>query len=240
MMPNNMEEMLKKIERDCCEWIALNRIDKEVVIAENVQVISCDTRDFALSWSFKQPEPYKKANCNYEFWANEGLQMIQRLKQEGGLEEYLIEPNEIVSWLVDVCQKSGGFEEDWRFLTAKVERCSDWQIKYIRFVRHGSLFIVCNSYMQPIQWRLVIDNIYDPIHENDAIDVKDIEKHSSELETTTAHTIQNTWFCSYNDKPKDAMYKGPCCKRCRNRFKKSGYCTKHQSDSNCYRFKLEK
>jgi len=237
-----MEEMLKKIERECCEWIALNRIDKEVVIAENVQVISCDTRDFALSWSFKQPEPYKKANCNYEFWANEGLQMIQRLKQEGCLEDYLIEPTEIMSWLDEVCQKTGGYDKDWRFFTAKLDGCRDWDIKYIRFVRRGDRFIVCNSYMRPVKWRLVIENIYDPVHDADeAIDKRDVERQSSEAESAPVYTLQNPYLWqNYENKPKKACYEGPCCGRCRNRFKKSEFCTKHQSNSNCYRFKLEK
>ena len=38
----------------------------------------------------------------------------------------------------------------------------NWNLKYIRFVRNPNVpdeFVVCNSYMYPIEWRKVIKNI---------------------------------------------------------------------------------
>ena len=38
----------------------------------------------------------------------------------------------------------------------------NWNLKYIRFVRNPKVpdeFVVCNSYMYPIEWRKVIKNI---------------------------------------------------------------------------------
>lgn len=237
-----MEEKLTIIDGEYDDWVPLRRIDKDVAIDEKVQVINCDTRDFAIAWSFEQPEEYKKAYFNYEVWTNKGLSMIGNLEKEGKLEDYLIEPTEIVSWLDEVCQKTGGYDKNWRFFTAKLDGCRDWKIKYIRFVRRGDRFIVCNSYMRPVKWRLIIENIYDPVHDaDDAIDKRDIERQSWKAEWDPVYTLQNTYLWQgYENKPKKACYEGPCCGRCRNRFKKSEFCSKHNADTNCYRFKLEK
>lgn len=35
-------------------------------------------------------------------------------------------------------------------------------------------------------------------------------------------------------------YSGPCCARCKNRYKRSDFCGGHHQDDRCYRFKLEK
>lgn len=145
------------------DWIPLQRIDDEVAIVDEVQTISCDTRDFALGWNFKKPEPYKKAECGLERRSNEGLARMRRLKDSPAIGDYLIEPSEIVPWLKKLCEKSGGFDEDWRLLSATVDGCYDWDIKYIRFVRHESgRFMVCNSYWMPVKWRKIYDNLKKP------------------------------------------------------------------------------
>ena len=162
-----MEEIIKVIDGEYDKWVPLKRIDPQAEIADRVQTISCDTRDFALGWQFKQPEPYKKATCGLEYRTNDGLKQIEKLKRNGKIADCLIEPPEILPWLNEICQKSGGYDEDWRFLTAKVDGCQDWDIKYIRFVRHeDGRFIACNGYMWPIEWRKVVENIYDLVHDS--------------------------------------------------------------------------
>lgn len=142
------------------DWVPLQRIDDEATIADDVQTISCDTRDFALGWNFKKPEPYKKAECGLEVRTNEGLARARRIANSKALGDYLIEPGEIVSWLKKLCEKSGGYDEDWRYLAASVDGCDGWDIKYIRFVRHDNgRFMVCNAYWFPIKWRKVLDNL---------------------------------------------------------------------------------
>lgn len=32
---------------------------------------------------------------------------------------------------------------------------------------------------------------------------------------------------------------GPCCSRCKNRYSLSEFCTKHEKDEKCYRFKFD-
>lgn len=168
------EELQKKVDKlrlidgEYDDWVSLKDIEQDAEIAARVETLYCDTRDFALGWNFKQVEPYKKASIGLEYRTNEGLKQIEKLKRNGKIADCLIEPHEILPWLNELCQKSGGYDKDWRFLTAKVEGCYDWDIKYVRFVRQsGGRFIACNSYFWPIEWRKVVENIYDPIHDAD-------------------------------------------------------------------------
>ena len=39
---------------------------------------------------------------------------------------------------------------------------------------------------------------------------------------------------------KHVVYEGHCCGRCSNRYRRTDFCDKHHTDTNCYRFKLEK
>lgn len=160
---SNVPDILRVIDGEYDEWVLLKKIVDDAEIADSVKTISCDTRDFALGWNFKRPEPYKKAECGLEVRSNEGLARMKRIEQSPALKDYLIEPSEIVPWLKKLCEKSGGFEEDWRMLSATVDGCYGWDIKYIRFVRHESgRFMVCNSYWVPVKWRKILDNLKKP------------------------------------------------------------------------------
>ena len=165
------DEKLTIIDGEYDHWVSLRRIEPTATIADTVQTISCDTRDFHLGWNFKQPEMFKKADCGYEYRTNEGLTALAKMIKNGSIADCEIEPTEILPWLDRICQLSGGYEQDWRYLTARVKHCDGWNIKYIRFVRHpekADRFIVCNSYMQPIAWREVADNIYDIMDDTQA------------------------------------------------------------------------
>lgn len=157
---STIPDKLVVISGEYDDWVPLQRIDDDAKIVDEVQTISCDTRDFALGWNFKKPEPYKKAECGLENRTNEGLARVRRIEHSKALQDYLIEPGEIVPWLKKLCEKSGGYDEEWRCLTASVEGCTDWHIKYIRFMRHDSgRFMVCNAYWWPIKWRKILDNL---------------------------------------------------------------------------------
>lgn len=157
---NKIPDILKFIDGEYEDWVPLKQIVDDVKIADTVMTISCDTRDFALGWNFKKPEPYRKAECGLENRTNEGLARARRIEHSKALGDYLIEPGEIVPWLKKLCEKSGGYDEDWRMLHANLDGCRDWNIKYIRFVRHDSIrFMVCNAYWYPIKWRKILDNL---------------------------------------------------------------------------------
>jgi len=159
---SKVPEVLSVIDGEYDEWVLLKRIIDDVVVAEHVQTISCDTRDFALGWNFEKLQPYKKAECGLEVRTNEGLTRIRRIQNSSAISEYLIEVSEIIPWLKQLCEKSGGYEEDWRMLSADVKGCTDWDIKYIRFVRHGNKFMVCNAYWMPVKWRKILANLRKP------------------------------------------------------------------------------
>lgn len=156
-------EVLNVINGEYDEWVPLKRIPDDATVADEVKTISCDTRDFALGWGFKKPELYKKAECGLEVRSNEGLARVSRIAQSKSLGDYLIGVGEIVPWLKKLCEKSGGYDEDWRYLAADVKDCTGWDIKYIRFIRHDcEHFMVCNAYWMPIKWRKILDNLKNP------------------------------------------------------------------------------
>lgn len=93
---SNVPDTLRVIDGEYDEWVLLKKIFDDAKIADTVQTISCDTRDFALGWNFKQPEPYKKAECGLERRSNDGLARMRRLKDSPAIGDYLIEPSEIV------------------------------------------------------------------------------------------------------------------------------------------------
>ena len=157
---SNIPEILIIIDGEYDSWIPLKQVIDNAKVADSVETISCDTRDFAIGWDFKRPEPFKRADCGLEIRTNEGLARMRRLKDSPALSDYLIEATKIVPWLKQVCEKSGGFDEDWRYLTAKVDGCTNWDIKYIRFVRHDTEhFMVCNAYWYPVKWNKILDNM---------------------------------------------------------------------------------
>lgn len=157
---SNIPEVLNVIDGEYDEWVPLKQVADDAKIANTVKTLSCDTRDFALGWNFKRPEPFKRAECGLEVRTNDGLARARRIEQSKSISDYLIDPDEIVPWLKKLCEKSGGYDKDWRFLSATVDGCGNWDIKYIRFVHHDSgRFMVCNSYWHPIKWRKVLDNI---------------------------------------------------------------------------------
>lgn len=160
---SNIPDVLKIIDGEYDDWVPIKQISDDATISPGVETISCDTRDFALGWNFKQPESYKKAECGLEVRTNEGLARMCRLKGSPAIGDYLIERSEIVPWLKKLCEKSGGYDEDWRMSVANVYGCHGWDIKYIRFVKHtDGRFFVCNAYWMPVKWGKILDNLQKP------------------------------------------------------------------------------
>lgn len=154
--------MINKIEGEYDEWISVQQIDPNYEIDPSVQQIYCDTRDFAIGWNFEQPQIYENDECGYERRSNKGIKNLRNLFTIDNRHNYTINENEIITWLNELCLRTGGYDKDWRFLSADVKDCQDWDIKYIRFVRNPHKtdeFIVCNNYMQPIHWKEIIPNL---------------------------------------------------------------------------------
>ena len=154
--------MINRIEGEYDGWVSVKDISMDAEIDDSVQILYVDTRDFAVGWNLEQPNYYENANCGYESNTNNGLEKLRNLFSVSNRSEYTISKSEIISWLDDLCKKTGGYDEEWRCLEANLKNCMNWNLKYIRFVRNPKIpdeFVACNNYMYPIEWREVIKNI---------------------------------------------------------------------------------
>lgn len=144
------------------KWTSLQAFSENTDIDENVQVLHCDTRDFHIIGSSEKPKVYKKAECIYEYWRNKGLSKLYNLLSKSNRGNYAISSNEIVPWLFKLCEATGGFDKNWRYVDANVKNCTGWNLKYIRFVKNDKCkdeYIVCNSYLMPIKYKEIIQNL---------------------------------------------------------------------------------
>lgn len=150
--------MIEKITGEYDRWVRIKNMAENIKIEDNVQVMSCDTRDFAMGWQFEQP---KISNYHNDIY-NEGIKNLLNLYRVSNRDKYIIPKTNIIKWLTDLCEKTGGTALEWRYVEAKVRHCENWALKYIRFVRdieNSDNFIVCNSYMQPIHWKEIIPKL---------------------------------------------------------------------------------
>lgn len=155
-------DKINLIDGEYGSWVSVNHLNFDAEIADRVQVIYCDTRDFAIGWNFEKPKVHKNAKCGYECNQNKGLQRLYSLFTKENREKYTINKKDIIKWLDTLCKETGGYECDWRFLAADVKNCTNWDIKYIRFVRNDKNpdeFVVCNNYLFPIEYREIIKNL---------------------------------------------------------------------------------
>lgn len=144
------------------KWLPLKCYSDDTSISAKTVAIHCDTRDFFVNSSEEEPELYEKAYCNLEKWSNEGILRLYKLFSKENRQNYSIQGDKIIPWLKELCEKTGGYDREWRCIVSNVKDCTDWNIKYIRFVRNPKCdneFIVCNSYFKPIKYKEIIENI---------------------------------------------------------------------------------
>lgn len=148
-------------------WVSLNNFDINADIKEEVQIISCDTRDFHITWGFERPKITKKAECGYEISRNEGLfklySILKKSNKSIKKQNVSIDKKDILKWLKELYKNTGG-ERSWRYisLSIDIEGCQGWNLKYIRFIKDNNekdKFIVCNSYLYPIEYKKIISNL---------------------------------------------------------------------------------
>lgn len=142
------------------EWEALKTTPNDMEFGKDIQAIHCDTKDFYILRSLNKPEFNKNPRCNYEYWRNEGIKRINSLLKQKNRSNYAISSKEIIPWLKQLCEKTDGYDRDWRYLEADVKNCRNWELKYIRFIRNNNVedeFIVCNSYLTPIHYKEVLE-----------------------------------------------------------------------------------
>lgn len=106
-----------------------------------VTEIHCDTRDFAVTYS-------------YTTHTKEDHKEVYRLLNGPKINErYLMHQDQIIPWLRSIEAISGGRNE-WRCLNfTHITTTKGW-LKYIRFYRYtAEQFVVCDSYSTPIDWQ---------------------------------------------------------------------------------------
>lgn len=145
-------EKLNVIGGELDDWVVINTINLDAEILDKVKSIYCDTRDFAITWNSNLPGI---AKCH---------KFVQSVKEDK--DKYVINKEDILRWLNKLCEKAGGYGYSWRFLYANLKGCTNWDIKYIRFVRNdknSDEFIVCNKDFIPIEYREIVKNLYKEI-----------------------------------------------------------------------------
>ena len=95
------------------EWIPM---EADVVIPDEVQFISVDTRDFHWLLETETPNEYiKKIAVNAD-------------------DKYLVSIEDMIEWISDLKKKTGG-DGDWRHIELKNGHGGDRWLKYVWFVR---------------------------------------------------------------------------------------------------------
>lgn len=116
-------------------------IDQAAEVDPPITGIHCDTRDFAVTYSYTT---YTKKDHK---------EVYRLLHGEKINERFLIPQDEIIPWLKNIEALSGG-KNKWRCLNfTHIKTRLGW-LKYIRFYRYTEhTFVVCDSYSTPIDWR---------------------------------------------------------------------------------------
>jgi hypothetical protein len=124
-------------------------IDNVFKIYRDVKSVHCDTRDFAVAYSDRLPQKDDNAN-------------LYRLLHGSKINErFLIHKDRIIPWLKEVETIAGG-KAEWRCLNFNgIDTRLGW-LKYIRMYRYNQdMFVVCDSYGDPICWDLCTEENLD-------------------------------------------------------------------------------
>ena len=132
-------------------WIYIDEVIKlsKLFTLNVIKELHVDTRSFSCLLLKENSD--EDENCS----------IIRKLvKNQNALEKNIIEEADILTWVKEIENISGGLGH-WRFLNFKTLDVSmDW-LKYIRFYRYNEhQFIVCDSLNYPIEYRkCTVDNL---------------------------------------------------------------------------------
>lgn len=125
-------------------WLYIDEVIKlsKLFTLNVIKELHVDTRSFSCLLLKENSDEDK--NCS----------IIRKLvKNQNALEKNIIEEADILTWVKEIENISGGLGH-WRFLNFNTLDVSmDW-LKYIRFYRYNEhQFIVCDSLSYPIEYR---------------------------------------------------------------------------------------
>ena len=132
-------------------WVYIDEVIKlsKLFTLNVIKELHVDTRSFSCLLLKENSD--EDENCS----------IIRKLvKNQNALEKNIIEEADILTWVKEIENISGGLGH-WRFLNFNTLDVSmDW-LKYIRFYRYNEhQFIVCDSLSYPIEYRkCTIDNL---------------------------------------------------------------------------------
>ena len=128
-------------------WIP---IDQAPEVDPLITGIHCDTRDFAVTYSYT-PTP-RKTTRKCTACCTEGKSTI------------LIQQDEIIPWLKRIEAMAGG-KAGWRCLNfTHITTTRGW-LKYIRFYRYTEdTFVVCDWFNTPIDWQACSEETLEKEH----------------------------------------------------------------------------
>lgn len=138
------------------DWTTISSLTQLIAL----QVINCNTRDFACN-GFDFNEKETKDFFSDKERGKSKLKNLLLLNKQDKLktDKYFISLEEILPWLASIKEKTGG-ENEWRIFYANLDNCHNWDLKYIRFYKvENDKYIVCNSYWIPIEWKQVLENL---------------------------------------------------------------------------------
>ena len=122
-------------------WVYIDEVIKLLTL-NGVKELHVDTRSFSCLLLDKNSD------------ADENCSIIRKLiKNQNALEENIIEQADVLTWVKEVENISGGLGH-WRFLNFNTLDVSMGWLEYIRFYRYNEhQFIVCDSLSYPIEYR---------------------------------------------------------------------------------------
>ncbi len=120
------------------EWLPIEYFQ---YIPNGVNAIHCDTRDFHMIMR------------NYKIEKDQYKDLYRLLHGAKINECFLIKRSEIMSWLKNIEEISGG-KCKWRCLNFYTIKTKLGWLKYIRMYHYkDDYFVVCDGYAEPIDWR---------------------------------------------------------------------------------------
>ena len=127
-------------------------IDQAPEVDPLITGIHCDTRDFAVTYS-------------YTTYTKKDHKEVYRLLHGGKVnDKFLMQQDEIIPWLKRIEAMAGG-KAEWRCLNfTHITSTRGW-LKYIRFYRYTEdTFVVCDWFNTPIDWRACSEETLEKEH----------------------------------------------------------------------------
>lgn len=136
-------------------WVNVQKLKLED-IPDETTCINVDTRDFAITCSFRPitADYYDKNSGN----SKQNFRAYPLLIDPKIKPEFLITKEQVIDFLkmLDEISKDED-DSDWRFLDFDLPNChyNGWDFKYLRIFKHTKInaFVVCTDTLKAVHWQ---------------------------------------------------------------------------------------